>query len=81
VLAELIRIPSVGGTRAESDVVHHVAALLRAETRGSHWREDFPGRDDAGWSGHVSWMTADGRQHGEFSPAVPTDLKTEVPTP
>jgi L-aspartate oxidase len=57
------------------------AALLRAETRGSHWREDFPGRDDAGWSGHVSWMTADGRQHGEFSPAVPTDLKTEVPTP
>ena len=23
------------------------AALLREETRGSHWREDFPDRDDA----------------------------------
>ncbi len=24
-------------------------ALLREETRGSHWREDFPDRDDAAW--------------------------------
>ena len=29
------------------------AALLREETRGSHWREDFPARDDARWAGHV----------------------------
>jgi L-aspartate oxidase len=29
------------------------AARLREETRGSHWREDFPTRDDAAWSGHV----------------------------
>jgi len=28
-------------------LVHH--ALLREETRGSHWREDFPDRDDARW--------------------------------
>lgn len=28
-------------------LVHH--ALLREETRGSHWREDFPERDDAIW--------------------------------
>jgi L-aspartate oxidase len=25
----------------------------REETRGSHWREDFPGRDDAAWRGHL----------------------------
>jgi L-aspartate oxidase len=29
------------------------AAQLRRETRGSHWREDFPRRDDAHWFGHL----------------------------
>ena len=28
------------------------SARLREETRGSHWREDFPDRDDARCSGH-----------------------------
>lgn len=29
------------------------AAREREETRGSHWREDFPDRDDARWAGHL----------------------------
>ncbi|MFT4010297.1 MAG: L-aspartate oxidase [Nocardioidaceae bacterium] len=29
------------------------AATMREETRGSHWREDFPDRDDAHWQGHI----------------------------
>ena len=29
------------------------AARLREETRGCHWREDFPDRDDARWRIHV----------------------------
>ncbi|GAA2607213.1 L-aspartate oxidase [Actinomadura fulvescens] len=37
------------------------AARRRAETRGSHWREDFPERDDAGWRGHlVTRLTDEG---------------------
>ena len=29
------------------------AAGRRAETRGSHWREDFPERADGTWRGHL----------------------------
>jgi L-aspartate oxidase len=29
------------------------AAQRREETRGSHWREDFPDRDDRDWLGHL----------------------------
>jgi L-aspartate oxidase len=29
------------------------AATRREETRGCHWREDFPERDDARWHGHL----------------------------
>jgi L-aspartate oxidase len=37
------------------------AARLREETRGSHWREDFPARDDERWAGHVdARMTSSG---------------------
>ncbi|MFA5844988.1 MAG: L-aspartate oxidase [Coriobacteriia bacterium] len=31
------------------------AALFRAESRGTHWRADFPERDDARWRSHVVW--------------------------
>lgn len=36
------------------------AALLRQETRGSHWREDFPDRDDDSWRTHLVTTLADG---------------------
>jgi L-aspartate oxidase len=29
------------------------ASTRREETRGCHWREDFPDRDDARWHGHL----------------------------
>ncbi len=49
------------------------AAALRQETRGSHWREDFPERDDAGWSGHFDVSMADGITTVAFSRSEPTD--------
>jgi L-aspartate oxidase len=55
------------------------AALLREETRGSHWREDFPERDDVEQSGHHDWWLADGVTQHEFRPAAPTDATIEVP--
>jgi aspartate oxidase len=39
-------------------------ALLRAESRGSHWREDAPNRDDIHWRVHlVTTMDAHGTLH------------------
>ena len=56
------------------------AALRREETRGSHWREDFPERDDVGQSGHHDWWIADDGPAGAFRPSAPTDaVPDEVP--
>ena len=45
------------------------AARLRDETRGSHWREDFPDRDDEHWRGHVDVsLAADGSLSARFVP-------------
>jgi succinate dehydrogenase / fumarate reductase flavoprotein subunit len=38
-----------------------LGALLREETRGSHYRLDFPKRDDAGWLKHTLLSLRDGK--------------------
>lgn len=48
-------------------------ALTRTETRGSHWREDFPDTDDERWQVHVQtrWEAAGGRSpSAEFVTAL-----------
>lgn len=49
------------------------AAALREETRGSHWREDFPERDDARWAGHFDVRMHDGETTIAFTAAPATD--------
>lgn len=49
------------------------AALMREETRGSHWREDFPDRDDPTWAGHIDAVCGPDGLHLSFHPAAPTD--------
>lgn len=49
------------------------SARRREETRGSHWREDFPARDDARWSGHFDVTMAGSALEVAFTPAAPSD--------
>lgn len=57
----------------EATNLHAVATTLvqhaarRRESRGGHWREDFPGRDDERWQGHlVSRLDGDGAVRTRF---------------
>ncbi|MEU4830279.1 L-aspartate oxidase [Streptosporangium sp. NPDC023615] len=60
------------------------AAGRRQETRGSHWREDFPERNDERWLGHLDvTLTAEGPTmtyvpHGRRETALPHRLETDL---
>jgi len=45
------------------------AALVRQETRGSHWREDFA-EPDAAWRGHLVCSLGPGGLSEEFEPVL-----------
>jgi L-aspartate oxidase len=52
------------------------AATGREETRGSHWRDDFPERDDARWAGHFDVRRDEaGTDRLTFVPAPATDTE------
>ena len=62
------------------------AALEREETRGCHWREDRPERDDADWRRHLVVRLAPDRslvvgrtENTAFAPTVPESVPATVP--
>jgi L-aspartate oxidase len=59
------------------------AAGRRQETRGTHWREDHPDRDDDRWLGHLDLrLGPDGMISTDYAPApVPARTPSEVPGP
>ena len=74
--------PEVGPPAWETSNLHTIstalaaAAAIRTETRGSHWREDFPDRDDTK-AGHIdSWIEADGSIRAEWTFSPSTDPST-----
>ncbi len=49
-----------------------VSALARRESRGAHYREDFPKRDDAEWLKHTLAYRLDGEFELRYKPVVIT---------
>lgn len=56
------------------EVIAH-SALQRTESRGAHYREDFPKRDDENWLKHTFAFKGDGGIAFKFKPITITRLK------
>ena len=54
-----------------------LSALNRKESRGAHYREDFPKRDDKNWLKHTLLYKGDGKPRFAYKPVVITRFKPQ----
>ncbi len=64
---DLIEAVEVGNLLSFAEVVV-ASAILRKESRGAHYRTDFPQRDDANWLKHTLAWRRDGKIVFDFKP-------------
>ncbi|MBI2845629.1 MAG: succinate dehydrogenase flavoprotein subunit [Chloroflexi bacterium] len=53
------------------------SAQNRTESRGAHWREDFPKRDDANWLKHTLLYRKDGGLEVKYKPVTITKFQPQ----
>lgn len=63
--------------RIEIEEMATRAALLRTESRGTHYREDFPERDDRGWLCNIVFARRDGALCMERRPVAAPLVRLE----
>ena len=57
------------------------AAGRRKESRGAHFREDFPQTDDENWHGHLKVVFSAGRPDWSYEPTAPSAFSSDSATP
>ncbi|HEX2174139.1 MAG TPA: FAD-dependent oxidoreductase [Dehalococcoidia bacterium] len=63
--------------RIEVEEMATRAALMRTESRGTHYREDFPERNDAEWMKNIVFSRDNGDLRHEERPVVQSVIKVE----
>jgi len=76
---DLIEAYEVGNLLAFSQVIVE-CAIARKESRGAHYRTDFPKRDDENWLAHtLAWRNEAGKVSLDFSRKVNIDMNRYPP--